>query len=363
MTSLGRRLLATAAACAVLAAALPADARACTTFVLKSPAGTFFGRNYDFGIGYGMVVTNKRAVAKEAVLDAPGEKPARWVSRYGSLTFNQFGREFPQGGMNEKGLVVELMWLDGTKYPAPDARPAVNELAWIQFMLDTCATTREVLDSAEKSVRIAGGVPIHFLVADRSGASSSIEFIDGKLVARAGESLGAPVLTNDTYDASSAYLKAHAGFGGKEPLRPGPSSLDRFCRAAALVKAYAPASSGDPVSYAFRILDDVSQGAYTRWSIVYDTANLTVHFRTLEHREPRVVAMRDFDFACSSPVRVYDLASEGAGDVGAKFVPYSRAANRSLVGRSFAGVDFLKDTPAAALDALAAYPDALGCAR
>jgi choloylglycine hydrolase len=26
-----------------------------------------------------------------------------WTSRYGSITFNQYGREFPSGGINEKG--------------------------------------------------------------------------------------------------------------------------------------------------------------------------------------------------------------------------------------------------------------------
>jgi penicillin V acylase-like amidase (Ntn superfamily) len=99
---------------------------------------------------------------------------------YGSVTFNQCGREFPHGGMNEAGLVVELMWFDGTRYPPRDGRQAVSELSWIQYMLDTCATTAEVVDMAAR-VRIAGSVPIHFLVADRSGASASIEFIDGKL--------------------------------------------------------------------------------------------------------------------------------------------------------------------------------------
>jgi choloylglycine hydrolase len=32
-------------------------------------------------------------------------KTISWISKYGSITFNQYGREFPTGGMNEKGLV------------------------------------------------------------------------------------------------------------------------------------------------------------------------------------------------------------------------------------------------------------------
>ena len=42
--------------------------------------------------------------------------------------------------MNEKGLVVELMWLDGTTYPQPDERPSVGVLQWIQYQLDNYST-------------------------------------------------------------------------------------------------------------------------------------------------------------------------------------------------------------------------------
>ena len=54
-----------------------------------------------------------------------------WTSTYGSATFNQYGREFPMGAMNEAGLVVETMMLDETEYPEADSRPAINILQWI----------------------------------------------------------------------------------------------------------------------------------------------------------------------------------------------------------------------------------------
>jgi len=89
--------------------------QACTTFCLFNGKDLIFGRNYDFPIGYGHVVINKRGVVKSAMADA-GEQAAQWTSKYGSLTFNQFGRDNPMGGMNEAGLIVELMQLDAT-YP------------------------------------------------------------------------------------------------------------------------------------------------------------------------------------------------------------------------------------------------------
>src|SRR5688572_1406395 len=95
-------------------------ADACTTFCTRG----LFGRNYDFEIGDGMVVVNKRGMRKQSNTAVP----ASWTSRFGSVTFNQYGRDNPTGGMNEQGLVVELMWLDGTRYPRPDARPEVGTL-------------------------------------------------------------------------------------------------------------------------------------------------------------------------------------------------------------------------------------------
>src|SRR5678815_1447789 len=111
----------------------------CTTFCLTAGDQQIFGRNYDFEIGNGLVLTNRRGAEKVGHEDPR----ARWVSRYGSLTFNQFGRDFPMGGMNEAGLVVELMWLDGTRYPQPDERPALGVLEWIEFQLDTARSVDE----------------------------------------------------------------------------------------------------------------------------------------------------------------------------------------------------------------------------
>jgi penicillin V acylase-like amidase (Ntn superfamily) len=47
------------------------DASACTTFCLERNGSVVFGKNYDFGIGYRMLVVNKRGVSKTALVDPP----------------------------------------------------------------------------------------------------------------------------------------------------------------------------------------------------------------------------------------------------------------------------------------------------
>jgi len=59
-----------------------------------------FDRNYDWITATGMVCTNLRGLQKISL--AGRWKISRWVSQYGSITFNQYGKEFPAGGMNEK---------------------------------------------------------------------------------------------------------------------------------------------------------------------------------------------------------------------------------------------------------------------
>ncbi len=354
----------TALLCALSAlaglAALPSRAEGCSTFCLKSADGALFGKNYDWSIGYGMAVTNKRGVAKTGAPERAGDRPASWVSKYGSVTFNQFGREFPSGGMNEAGLAIELMWLDATKYPEPDARPSLGTLGWIQYQLDTRATVQEVLDHADE-LRISSDVPIHYLVCDRTGGAASIEYLDGKLVCHEGGTMPAPALTNDTYETSAAYLREFAGFGGKRAIARGNGSLDRFVRAAAAVREFDASGAKSPVDYAFGVLADVAQGDYTKWSIVYDLGRLRVYFRTHDSREIRYVDLKRFDLSCATPVRILDMNAPLSGDVSAKFADYTRERNRALIESSFRAVPFLAATPAAALDALSAYPEGLGC--
>ena len=125
----------------------------CTTFVLEGGGKIYFGRNLDWDWESGMVVVNPRGVQKTALV-MPGHAPAKWKSKYGSVTFNQFGDEVPFGGMNEAGLVVDNMWLDETQYPTADSRPEINMLQWVQYQLDTCRTVAEVLANDSK-IRLA----------------------------------------------------------------------------------------------------------------------------------------------------------------------------------------------------------------
>src|SRR5206468_3031917 len=178
---------------------------ACTTFCLVGKGEVLFGRNYDWTIGDALVLVNKRGVAKTATI-IDSDNGAKWISKYGSVTFNQYGRENPTGGMNEAGLVVEVMWLAETEYPKEDARPTVGSQEWVQYQLDTSATVREAIRNARR-VRIASVVKIHYLISDRAGNAATFEFLNGRLVIHTGARLAVSTLTNDTYEKSLSYAR------------------------------------------------------------------------------------------------------------------------------------------------------------
>ncbi len=330
---------------------------ACTSFCLKDDASLVFGKNYDWHLDAGIVIVNKGGVTKKALLLDPSEKGAKWVSKYGSVTFNQYGREIPNGGMNEAGLVLEVMMLPGTQHPVPDDRPAV--MTWVQYQLDNCATTKEVIES-NKNIRVSATspMPLHFLGCDSQGNVATFEFLDGKFVCNEGATLPVTALTNDTYKASVAYLKNYTGFGGEKKLPYGSwGSLDRFVCAADRIKKYQSDSDGPAVEYAFETLDTVKQGDATKWTIVYDLKKMEVHYKTLRYRKTKTIRLRDCDFDPQTAVQVISMNTSLEGLLNPYLHNYETDLNRWLVYYSIKHTPLLSFIPENLLEMLVQYPD------
>lgn len=352
--------LLTLAACAcLLDPTIPA--RACSTFALRHAKHVVYGNNYDWSDGNGLVLVNKRNVSKSA-LPEPGEPNVpRWVSKYGSVTFNQFGRELPASGMNEAGLVVMLMWVHETTYPAADSRATVNPLEWIQYQLDNFDSVEQVVSSAS-SLRVSSSIAkVHYLVGDRTGATAAIEFLGGRLVVHTGARMPVAVLTNHTYERSLLNLKKYVGFGGALPMPSGTSSLERFARAAAFTKNYRPTNDTSVVNDAFGLLSSVAQDDFTKWGIVYDPQALAIHFRTLKSPRVKRLDARALNFGCATAVQLLDVNQPTGGDVLEQFLDYDPAHNESLVRSSFGSAAMLKDVPESFVRLIWQHPQTQKC--
>lgn len=336
-------------------------ANACTTFFFQKGDQYFFGRNYDWITGSGMVIINKRGLMKSGGLSSEGKK-AEWTSLYGSSTFNQYGREYPTGGMNEKGLVVELMWLDDTKYPDEDTRPGLGCLQWIQYQLDICSTVDEVIKT-DHVIRISNkATPIHFLVADATGNVSVIEFLAGKISVQKKSDMPVAVLTNDTYSSSINFAEEQIRKNNTAVNSFQSNSLGRFVHACSMLNAYKTENQDvKPVDYSFRILDEVSQPGFTKWSIVYDIKKKEIHFKTAGYGETKMIKLSDFDFSCSAFPVVYNMNQPAKGDVSLKFIPYSTELNRQLITETFSAKSDQVSATKKEIDEMAVYPESVKC--
>jgi choloylglycine hydrolase len=257
--------------------------------------------------------------------------------------------------MNEAGLVVESMALVETEYPLPDTRPAIDFMQWIQYQLDMFSTIEEVIAS-DSQIRVTfWEIGVHFLVCDRTGNCATIEFIGNKLVYHTKEGMPVKTLTNSIYAESISFWEKD-----KIPQPDKFRSIERFIRAATMVKNYDPKKTKSPIDFAFRILRNVENKSKTQWSIVYDLKNLSIYFRTLDNQRIRHFDLKSFDFSCATPVRVLDVQAELSGDISDEFINYTYQINRNLIGEAYRKItEALIGGPFSnfTLDTKARYPD------
>jgi len=309
--------------------------------MLRTDDAFLIGHNLDQGWETpGTIVINKRNVQKTGVslhelmfgLKLPNPAIA-WTSRYGSVTFNAWGKEFIDGGINEVGLYIHEMSLLGTRFPEDDERPRMFMMQWMQYQLDNYASVEEVLSNL--STIVLDGWTWHFFVSDRDGNTATIEFVDGDLNVYTSDSMPIPVLCNTAYPEELANLEGYAGFGGEEPVRLRDKGTARFVHAAHMIRN--TPQSVDP-DYAFQILKNLERGL-TQWSIVIDVNQGRVYFRTSAGRKIKYFDMARLDFSSDTPVKMLDVNSDLRGDVFDYFVDYSPERNRRAAKEGIESTD------------------------
>ena len=353
------RLLALSGA---LALCLPLrSTQACTTVQLPSSPGHVVAKSYDWHQGHGSVLINLRGIEKTSLTLKPFDRTAQWTSAYGSLTFNQYGREFPLGGINEKGLVVEVMVLPSTKHRSGILEPTVNELQWMQLQLDQYATVAEVVAHVD-DVRISAiKENLHYMVCDAAGECATIEFIGGTTTVHHG-AIQPPTLTNSEYEVSTGHLMKFVGFGGPDATPTDDSSLSRFVRASTMAKLFDPAGIVGEVEAAFGILDSVGGTSDTKFHLVYEPKSAKANFRTLTHKKIKWTDLSQFDLDCdpaSDKTQILDMNQDLDGEIKSHFVTYTEAANRAMIDQGFKDVE--NQLPASLKETVVQYPSQQKC--
>lgn len=329
----------------------------CTTFKLQNSEKITLAQGYDFYYGHGLVIVNKRGIKKVALCDSLTKqnvyddslKTPRWISKYGSITFNQFAREIPTCGMNEAGLAIASMWHDTEDFNKRKADDSITELQWIQYQLDCYATVSEVIDNlSEVSVKVEM-YPMHYNICDRKGNNAIVEFKKGKL--HVYHSFENYACSNAGIEDSIKYAQKHQGIDPNnipidEPI------LDRASKALHMTKEFNDSTdSRDAISNSFNILDAVSlqvgfkalfkwigkriPPSQTFWQIVFDLSESKIHFKTKGNRRIRSITISEFDYSNKSDVKVLDIEGDFESDVTKMFHSYKRSDNDRIIKKSF----------------------------
>ena len=298
-------------------------------------------KSYDWHDGEGDLYFNPKGINRQAFPHEQSStcQPHSWRSQLASLSFNQYGRGFPNGGINEAGLAIEVLWLEQSQASPTDDRPYLNELEWVQLALDTQRSVSGLIQLMSK-VRISPiHGKVHYMSCDASGQCVTLELLEGQLVIHTQQHLPYPVLTNHTYQDALHYFNQL-----KTTPQKAKGSLNRFVVAAQAIQ------EPDKVSLleALNSLNKVEIKGYTKWSIAYDLKELTVIFRTDTHPQVRRVSLRKLSQAlqakegCAAQSTI-SLSSKVKGDLSLHFMPPKLAEEKRNLRARFKRLKLSKD--------------------
>lgn len=260
-----------------------------------------------------------------------GAASLKWTSKYGSVIASVY-EAGTADGMNEKGLVANLLYLAESEYAAAtDTRPAVMISAWAQYLLDNFATVDEAVTELKKETfRIvtteapngAKGT-VHLAISDAAGDSAIFEYIKGKLVIHHGKQF--QVMTNSPiYDEQIALNKYWQQIGGTVMLPGTNRAADRFARASFYINACRQsADSREAAASVFSVMRNVSvpRGigtldqpniSSTIWRTVSDQKNRVYYFEDTSMPSVLWVKLDEIDFGVNTGTRKLTVAGQSA---------------------------------------------------
>lgn len=282
-----------------------------------------------------------------------GPASLEWTSRFGSVGVSFYGIATADG-MNEKGLVANILYLAESDYGTSVAgRPNLSIGGWAQYVLDNYATVAEAVAALEKepftivAPVLPNGEPGvgHLSISDPSGDSAIFEYLGGRLHVHHGRRYN--VMTNSPPFDEQLALNAYWRQIGGDVMLPGTiRASDRFVRASFYIDAVPANLAGSrAIASVFSVIRNASAPlgittpgepnvASTIWRTVHDQKARTLYFDSATSPTVFWVPLEKLDFTAGAAVKKLPLK---AGET------YSGDASGSL--RPAEPYSFLKATP------------------
>jgi len=357
--------------CLFLALVIPSffyeSASACTSIALAAGDGTVvYGRTMEWGA---FDLNSRVAIIPRGYQlqgHTPDGKPGlNWKARYGVVGLDALEKDYITDGMNEKGLVVGVLYLPGfaefQPYDPALASISMGSAEFANYVLTEFATVDEVREGLKKirvvpvpEPALGGPAPLHLMVIDRSGKAIVVQYLKGEL-----KIFDNPlrVLTNSpSFDWHMTNLRNYINLSAValpakkiedldfKPIGAGSGFLgipgdytppSRFVRAVAYSQTARKTPDGPETVYeVFRILDNFNlplgsaegpdarpellkgMRSSTIWTSAADTKNLIYYYHTQHNRKVRMIDLKKIDFSLNkSGIRRFPLDRQKSQDI------------------------------------------------
>ncbi|HRI85671.1 MAG TPA: linear amide C-N hydrolase [Ignavibacteria bacterium] len=252
-----------------------------------------------------------------------GVNSVKWKSKYGSIVTSSFNIA-SSDGMNEKGLVANMLWLVESKYPEFDkSQRGLSIALWAQYVLDNFATVEEAVNELSKrefsvvSTVIPGTdifTTIHLSISDAKGDNAIIEYINGELTIH--HSMEYTVMTNSPVFEKQLALDDYWKQIGGTVMLPGTNrAADRFARASFYITAIMQTDDiQKALAGVFGVIRNCSVPygistpnepniSSTRWRTVSDQKNRVYYFENVLSPNTFWVDFTKADLSENAPVK------------------------------------------------------------
>jgi choloylglycine hydrolase len=319
---------------------------ACTAFQLTSGDGSIiYFRSMEFGFPFNSnVLIIPRGT--QYVGTAPDGKPGlKWSAKYGAVGLNvDVAPSLVADGMNEKGLVVGMLYLPGyAQFLPPDPSKEARTIggwevgAYLLTTVATVAEAKQVLTSEKAYVAqqifpaFKQQLPVHFYVGDATGAVVIVEYVNGKLTLH-DNPIGtltnsppfdwqttnlanyvnlSPVNVPELNLASKLQIRNFGQGSGMLGIPGDYTPPSRFVRVALFSHWVDPGKTQlETVGAGFHVLNtfDIFKGAIrttaanpsgdvTEWAVAHDRTNLKTYVRTDAGQTIQMVDLKKIDFS------------------------------------------------------------------
>ena len=256
----------------------------CSALTVKTPDGSvMMGRNFDFPSAIGLI------------MHCIPDKGYETITTF-NVEFYQFGEEFkPEGfknqymclaglfvaldGINEKGLAIaDLMAGDSIETHQRTSKPDLTTTAAIPYMLKNAANVNEALKLLEGiDMHSDIGTAHHYAMADISGRSVVVEYVDNKMV-----------VTESPAVANHYLCEQKLNVG----LTEGDDRYDRLCQRFDQTQGV---MSEKQLTDAIATVSQPQRKGFlgTAWTMVMDLSHPSVTYYSLRHFD------KPFHFALS----------------------------------------------------------------